>query len=179
MIASPSSPQSLEYLSRFVRPWRVLRCQTGKEFDVEKHLSLRGIEPYLPTYKALKRFPDRRPVPIVKPLFFGYIFATYHESERHSVLTTPFVIDVLTFGQKQAEMEPEEMERLRAMGSIDSIEPWTKLENGARIRVTSGPLSGAVGRILSRKGGLQVVIEIAMLGRAAKCVVDGWEIERL
>lgn len=159
-------------------PWRVLRVESGREFDIQRHMESRSIEAYLPTYSAMRRFTDRRPVPVTRVLFGGYIFCAIEDVDFQLALQVPRVIGMLRFGGKPAEIELAEMERIRAMASMPQTAPWDGLVTGDRVRLAAGPLRGTYGRVLSRKGQLQVIVEVELLSRWIKITVEGHQIER-
>jgi transcription antitermination factor NusG len=180
--ALPEPTIQPSFIERYSLPWRALRVETGKEFHVGRHLSYRGVEPFLPTYRTLRRFPaeqNKKPEYVVKPLFQSYIFAAWAVSDLRAVLQAPGVIDVLKCDGRMVELEPAEMERLRALGTMVGVEPWQRIVEGARIMVTEGPLRGAIGRLLKRNSTVEVLIEVEVLGRACKVSLEGWQIEEL
>lgn len=157
-------------------PWRVLRVKTGQEFKVERQLAARSITSYLPAFQALRNFSDRRPETISRALFPGYLFVSFERQQSTDLLSTPHVIDVLSFSGKPAQIEADEMDRIQAMSQLAG-EPWQRLTVGNRVRVVSGPLRGAEGRILRHEGKLQMVIEVDILNRAVKVKIDGFALE--
>jgi transcription antitermination factor NusG len=172
-------------VSQFVAPpraqfhsfYHVLRVETGKEFEAKKHLEYRGLEPFLPTYRHTKYFSDRRPVTTDRALFPSYMMVALSPCDVTLAITSPHVYDLLRFGMHEATIDSDEMDRIRVLGEMDGVEPWQLLTAGARVRLVDGPLRGAVGRILERKGQLQMAVEIEMFKQAARVTVDGWTLE--
>jgi transcription antitermination factor NusG len=169
----PSSPTFTDICTP--PPMRVLRVRPGREFYVEQNISHAGIEPFLPTYLSVDKV---KRTTTIRVLFPGYLLAAVPIPENLLVLSLPFVNEFLRFGQKDAVVTPEEVERLRAASSLPGIEPWETIEQGKRVRIASGPLAGASGRLVRRKGQLRVIVAVDVLGGSYSCEVDGWCLER-
>lgn len=179
MQASLVEPTAPIFASTYEYPWRVLRVETGRELDADKHLRLRGIETFLPTFTVTRRIAHNyfKPETVTRSLFPGYVMFAALPSRTNLAVTSPHVYEVLRFGREDAQVSESEMQRLSAL-TQEQAEPWERLETGQRIRVISGPLSGTEGRVLSRKGHLQIVVEIQMLARWIKVAVDGFSVEK-
>lgn len=173
MLAFPVSPQAIEYSRRYVSNWQVARVQTGREFIAQEHLRQRGVELIIPTHSVLQRFPDRKPITIQKPLFGGYGMLSISIYQRHDVLTAPWIIDIL-----KHELPDEDMERIRNLSLIPSAEPWNEIAIGKRVRVAGGPLTGAEGILVRKKGHSRFVLRVEQMAGSVSVEIDGWDVEK-
>jgi transcription antitermination factor NusG len=158
-----------------LRPWYVLRVQTGREINVLHQLEKRRIEAYVPQYTELKRASHRRPEPIIRPLFPGYVLARFRFERRMDALQNPGVIGFVAFGDQPAAVEHSEIESIRQMVASGLAKPFDqrlKFAKGQKVRVTSGPLTGARGTLVKIKHQFRVVVMVDMLGRGVSAEVD-------
>ena len=163
--------------SRDDQPHRVLRVETGREFEAKRNLEYRGVDVYLPTYQYYRR-QDRHYLAL--PLFPGYLFSPLADTQRRRAIDTFRVIDILRVDREHdALVEPAEIARLRAIEGMRQAEPWERIPVGAAIRIVEGPLTGTHGKLAGRTSAEQIVISFSMLGRMVSLKVPGWWIEVL
>src|ERR1700721_2399692 len=62
--------------------------------SVVKHLEIRGIESFLPTYETIRLWKNRQRKTIVLPLFPTYLFARIGSEERTKGLLAPGVMGI-------------------------------------------------------------------------------------
>lgn len=179
LAAIPAPEATVHFFERHSLPCRVVRVETGLEFEAQRHLLSRGVKTFCPTYKFTQRFSDRKPVVVLKALFGGYIFGAFAAPDRDLVVSAPKVMDILrTDGREDAVIDELEMQRLRAMSDLAGTEPWERLVEGQNIRVCSGPLAGTYGKLLKRAGETSLIVEVSMLNRFVRTKIDGWSIEK-
>lgn len=160
--------------------WNVLRVETGRELMVEKHLNWRSITCLVPTYQKLQRFSGRAPEAVPRALLPGYALISMTAPEQKSLaLTVPGAIDILAFSGKLAVVEQEEVERIQAMGTQVTAEPWQKIPVGATVRIVDGPLRGSIGTLVKHHNSWRFIVSILLLGRSISVHVDGWTVEGL
>src|SRR3974390_385937 len=93
-------------------PWYALQTRARHEKAVASYLRLQGIEEFLPLYKSRREWSDRVRV-VELPLFGGYIFCRLDPKSIVSVLNTPGVIHVLSYGTEPAAVPDGEIEAIR------------------------------------------------------------------
>ena len=81
------------------RDWHIAITRSRYEKKCEGNLKLNGFETFLPTQKVLTQWSDRKKW-IEKPLFPGYIFIKYHDSERFKVLYNEGIAKIVQFEKK-------------------------------------------------------------------------------
>jgi len=142
------------------------------EKRVAEQLAIRGVEHFLPLYKSVRRWKDRR-VSLELPLFPGYVFVRMALRERLRVLQLPSVVRLVGFGGLPLALPDEEVEILRSgLSHGRKAEPHPYLSVGRRVRLTGGPFAGLAGTLLRRKNGTRFVISFELIQRSIAVEVD-------
>ena len=153
-------------------PWYALHTCPNHEKTASMILRAKGYEPYLPTYKARRRWSDRI-VETLPPLFPGYLFCRFNARLRSPIITTPGVVSVLGFGSEPApipEVEIAAIETVLRSGLLAERYPF--LHTGQRVRITHGSLEGLEGLLLKKKSDW-LVVSVTMLQRSLSVEIDG------
>jgi transcription antitermination factor NusG len=159
--------------------WCAVHTRYQHESSVHALLSLKGFETFLPTYKKLRRWKDRRKE-IAAALFPGYVFVANAHNERLRVVSTPGVCALVSIAGTPAVISTQEIESIRrAIAGPYLIEPHEYLNEGDHVRITRGPLTGIEGILVRKKGSCRLVVSVEMLGRAAAMEIDGTSIEQI
>jgi len=162
----------------FDRPeWYAVYTNARHEKRVTEYLSGRSVQCYLPSYKSVRRWQDRRKE-IELPLFPGYVFVRIAYRSRLQVLTAPGVVQIVSFDGKPAPIREAEIETLRqGLSHTAGFEPHPYLKVGKRVRVRNGPLSGMEGILVRRKDGFRLVLSIELIMRSVATEVDEADVE--
>jgi transcription antitermination factor NusG len=153
-------------------PWYAIRVKSKFESVTSVALTGKGYDPFLPVYRARRRWSDR-----VKqmdlPLFPGYVFCRFNVGTRLPVLTTPGVISVVGYGRNPVPIEEPEIAAIRAIiaSGLPAI-PWPYLRTGNRVLIECGPLTGIEGIVLSLKNECRLVVSVTMLQRSVSVEID-------
>jgi transcription antitermination factor NusG len=146
--------------------WFALTVKHQHERSVEGALSHGGVEPFLPLYRARRRWSDRSKE-LEAPLFPGYVFARFASGDRVRVLRVPGVGRIVGFGGLPVPVQPQEIDSIRAaLASKLPIGPWPYPKVGQRVRIDCGPLQGVEGTLLEQKDSLRLVVSIELLQRS-------------
>lgn len=157
--------------------WYAAYTNARHEKRVIEFLSGRLVECYLPSYRSVRRWKDRR-TEIELPLFPGYVFVRIAYRSRLLVLTAPGVAQIVSFDGKPAPILESEIEALRqGLSKTSRFEPHPYLKVGRRVRVKSGPLSGMEGILLRRKDGFRLVLSIELIMRSVAIEVDEADVD--
>lgn len=152
--------------------WYAVYTCANHEKRVAAQLGEREVEHFLPLYRSVRRWKDRR-VELELPLFPGYVFARVAFRERLRVLQIPSVAQVVGFGGRPAALPDEQIEALRTgLGNSLAAEPHPYLTAGRRVRVLRGPLAGLEGAVVRRKKRVRFVISVDLIQRAVAVEVD-------
>jgi transcription antitermination factor NusG len=161
-------------------PWCALYTRHQHESTVARILTTKGVEVFLPTYKTVHRWKDRRKQ-LELPLFPGYVFFAYQTERRIQILSTPGVHTILTTGENVPAVIPDEeiLTIRRAVESTLRVTPHPYLKGGDVVRIKSGPLEGLEGVVSRSKDAFRVVLSVEMLGKAAAVEIDAGSVERI
>jgi len=170
--ALPKMPA--EYLE-----WRWYAAYTNPRHEkrVAQQMERNRIDYFLPLYKSIRRWKDRRKE-LDLPLFPGYVFVHMALKDRLHVLQLPGVVHFVSFDGKPAPLPNSEIEALRnGLTSKTFAEPHPYLKVGRRVRVHSGPMAGLEGVLVRRKDKFRVVLSIHLIQRSVAVEVDQTEVE--
>jgi len=158
--------------------WHALHTKHQHEKNVTDILAEKGFEVFCPTYAEIHRWKDRRKE-VTIPLFSGYLFFADGLHRRIDLLSTPGVCAIVSFGNTPAVVPEEEINAIRlAAASSQRVEPHPFLQEGQKVRVKSGPLSGIEGILQRRKDTFRLVLSVQLLGRSVAVQVEQCDIER-
>lgn len=159
--------------------WYAAYTSANHEKRVAKQLEERAVEHFLPLYRSVRRWSDRR-VQIDLPLFPGYVFVRMALRDRLHVLQIPSVVRLVGFNGPPTALPDEEMDTLRSgLSQRLRAEPHPFLTVGRRVRITSGPLKGAQGILVRRKNTYRVVLSLDLIARSVAVEVEAEDIERI
>lgn len=153
-------------------PWYAIRVRSKYEGMVSTGLSGKGYVPFLPLYRARRRWSDR-----IKemdlPLFPGYVFCQFNADTRLPILTTPGVVSVVGYGREPVPVDAAEIATIRAIiaSGLAAI-PWPYLRTGSRVLIEEGPLAGIEGIVSSTKKEWRLVVSVTMLQRSVAVEID-------
>lgn len=157
---------------RLPLPWYVLQCWARKESAIATQLESQGFECFLPKYKSLRIWSDRKKE-VLQPLFPGYVFCRFDYPQRRPIVVTPGVLQIVGYGRIPTPVADHEIEALQAAVAADvPSQPWPYLEVGERVRIHTGKLSGIEGILTNLKGNHRVVLSVTLLQRSVALEVD-------
>lgn len=154
--------------SRSPGGWFVVWTESRAEKKVESRISALGMEPWLPTVTERHRWSDRWR-DVETPLFPGYLFAR-PAAEWQAALRTPGVLTVVKSGGKPAVLSADFIRELReaitrAGNAMEPLPVTARFELGDEVIVQDGPLCGVRGVVREVRGGRQLIIWVAAIGR--------------
>jgi transcription elongation factor/antiterminator RfaH len=168
LISGAYSPQSAT--NGF--PWYALQCWQRKENLIVAHLEGQGFECFLPKYKSIREWSDRKKE-VEQPLFPGYLFCRFDYTKRRPVVTTPGVLQVVGCGRTAVPIENDEIEAIQvAVASGIKSQRWPYLEVGEKVKIHTGKLNGLKGILVNFKGNHRVVLSVTLLQRSVALEVD-------
>jgi len=144
---------------------------------VSRHLAHQGLNYFLPTYRSVRRWKDRRKE-LDMALFPGYVFVNLSLRNRMGVLRAPGFLRFVTFQGQPAAVPDSEIRALEsAMSAGLRPQPHPYLRQGKRVRVKNGPLANAEGVMIRRKDGFRLVISLDLFMRSVMLEVDEVDVE--
>ncbi|MFZ0317843.1 MAG: UpxY family transcription antiterminator [Candidatus Sulfotelmatobacter sp.] len=157
--------------------WYALYTCPRHEKCVAQQIEQRSIACFLPLYRSVRRWKDRRKE-LELALFPGYVFVRLALKDRLRVLQLPSAVRLVSFNGQPATLPEAEIENLQQRLSRGvSIEPHPYLSVGRRVRVCAGPMQGLEGIIVRRKDRCRVVFSLDLIMRAVSVEVDESDVE--
>ena len=157
--------------------WYAAYVCVRHEKVVAAELHARAVEHFLPLYKSVRRWKDRR-ISLESPLFPGYVFVRVALRERLRILQIPSVVRLVGFNGLPAALPDEEIEILRTgLGQSLRVQPHPFLQIGRRVRIVCGPFAGLEGVLKRRKSALRVVVSLEQIQRSVAVDVEVVDIQ--
>ena len=152
--------------------WFAIRVKSRCEKVVATMAQSRGFEEFLPVYHCRNRWSDR--VKSVElPLFPGYLFCRLNPERRLPLLTIPGVLHLVGTGKIPVPVEDTEITAIQsAVRSGLSVEPWSFLAVGQRVRLEDGPLVGLEGILIEDDQEQRIVVSVTLLGRSVAVAIE-------
>lgn len=160
-----------------VERWYAISVRPRHEMLVTRHFKYEGLNCFLPVYRSVRRWKDRRKE-LDMALFPGYVFVNLSLPDRLGVLRAPGVLRFVTFQGQPAAVPDSEIRALASSMSAGlSPQPHPYLYQGRRVRVKRGPLVGAEGILIRRKERFRLVLSIDLILRSVVLEVDEADVE--
>ena len=156
--------------------WYAVYTRSRHEHSVAMQLDARGVEFFLPECKVTRHWHDRT-VRTNLPLFPSYVFVRIAFRECRRVLLVPGIVHVVGIKGQPTPLPIEEIETLRRGLSSLPAEPHPFLNEGTRVRIISGPLTGAQGIVLRRKQPYRLVLSIDLIQSSICVELEGDAVE--
>ncbi len=147
------------------RAWWVAHTRPRQEKALVTDLAKLGIQSYLPLYDRVSR--SRRSGRTSRssvPVFSSYVFVLATPDDRHRVLRTQRVAQLLVVSD-QARLVHELVQVQRVLANPIAFRVHRGLKVGSWARVTSGPLAGTEGVVEKRLSGVRLALNVEMLGQ--------------
>ncbi len=161
------------------RNWYAVFTVPQNEKSVARHLELRDVEHFLPTYEEVRVWKNKQRVKLVLPLFPTYVFARISGSERTKVLGSPGVLRIVGSSREPIPLPDEEIEFLRSDLCRTKSEPYRELIVGQKVRVRSGLMRGVEGTLVRKNNGSRFVISLELINLHAAIELSAQELEPL
>ena len=164
--------ESQEIVDQVPGKWFAVRVKPQAERTVSAMARYKGIEEFLPLYKARRRWSDRFKW-IELPLFPGYVFCRLAGESRLPILTIPGVLHFVGVGKIPVPIDDAEIAAIQASTQSGLVaEPWPFLNVGERVRIQEGPLSGVEGILLEVKNKQRVIVSVSLLKRSMAIEIE-------
>jgi transcription antitermination factor NusG len=161
--------------------WYAVRTRSNFEKRVSTNLVEKGIESYLPVFREIHQWKDRRKI-VEVPVFPGYLFTRMDDSlpTRHAVLRTDGAVSILGQGEKIEAVPDQQIESLRLLlGSNPRCLAHPLVREGAWVRVKRGSLKNLEGLLVRVKNQTRLVLSINLLSQSVSAEVDAGDVEYL
>src|ERR1700728_728379 len=157
--------------------WYALYTCARHEKQVARQIEQRHISCFLPLYRSVRRWKDRRKE-LELALFPGYVFVRIALEDRLRVLQLASVVRFVSFNGRPLPLPQGEMDTLmNGLRSGVRAEPHPYLTVGRRVSVKHGPLAGSQGILVRRKDKFRVVLSLELIMRSVAVEVDEADVE--
>jgi transcription antitermination factor NusG len=157
--------------------WYAVYTVSRHEKVVARQMNGNGLDHFLPLYKSVRRWKDRRKE-LELPLFPGYVFVRIAFQDRLRVQKLTGVLQIVSFNGKPASLPENEIDALRnGLARNAWLEPHPYLKVGRRVRVRNGPMAGVDGILVRRKDKFRLVLSVDLIRQAVALEVDGADVE--
>jgi transcription antitermination factor NusG len=151
--------------------WFALTVAPRKEKITAQTLRGAGLEDFLPLYTSPRTWSDRIKK-LENPLFPGYVFCRFDLRMRQTVLKTPGVVSIVSFGKIPEPVDEAEIAALQSVcRSGLAATPWPTPQVGSKVRLHEGPLKGLEGTLVQDKK-TRLILSLTLLQRAVAVEID-------
>ncbi len=155
--------------------WHVAHTRPRCEKKLVKYCEREELSVTLPCYRRVHKYRGKTVV-FHKPLFPNYVFLRLADSERQKVYQSDYVANLLTVTDQ--ELFARQLEDiLAALETELEVRLAPEIQEGARVKIRSGPLRGLEGLVEKRTGVVTVFLRLEFIGQAAAVKVDASDVE--
>lgn len=159
------------------RQWYAVFTIPQNEKSAARHLGMRDIESFLPTYNSLRVWKNRQRVNLCLPLFPSYLFVRIGKPQRSAVLASPGVLRIVGNSREPLPIPETTIEFLRSDLCRQKIEPYRELVVGQKVRIRNGAMSGLQGVLVRKNNNLRFVLTIDLINQHAAVEVGAENLE--
>jgi len=159
------------------RKWYAVYTLPQNERSVARHLDIRQIESFLPTYEQIHIWKNRQRVKVVLPLFPSYLFVRMCARDRLKVLQSPGALRIVGSSSASHPIPDNEIDFLRSDFCNRRLEPYRELVVGKRVRIKYGPMQGVCGVLVQKRNNLRFVLTLELINQHAAIEVAADELE--
>jgi transcription antitermination factor NusG len=161
--------------------WFAVWTRSRQEKVAAAMLGTLGVQHFLPLRPEVRQWSDRKQTVHI-PLFSGYLFVRMNPTwdSRLQVLKTPGIAGFVGNNTGPLPIPDQQIEDIRTVLArrIDcAVLPL--LEEGDRVRVVRGPLTGVEGRLLQGNSISRLLISIEMINKTLAVSVSRQDVELL
>jgi len=153
--------------------WFAAYTRSRAEKAVARELEKQQINYYLPLYKTIRQWSDRKKK-VEEPLIRSYIFVHITHKEYRRVLETSGVVNIVHFSGQPVPIPDWQIDNLKILlGAEIPIDHETReFTAGEEVCITRGQLTGLRGTVIYVKGKHKLVISINALNYNVTVDID-------
>jgi transcription antitermination factor NusG len=142
-----------------------------------KHLGIREIDSFCPTYETVRVWKNRQRAKLVLPLFPGYLFVRICLTQWRDVLGSPGVLKIVGRKREYSVIADGEISWLQSRACKQGIEPFRDLVIGERVRIKRGVLQGVQGTLVQKGDSKRFVLTLELINQHAAIQVNAEDLE--
>jgi transcriptional antiterminator RfaH len=159
------------------RQWYAVFTVPQNEKSAARHLDLRDIESFLPTYNSVRIWKNRQRVNLSLPLFPSYLFVRIGKRERAAVLASPGVLRIVGNSREPLPIPDTTIRFLRSGLGAQKIEPYRELVVGQKVRIRDGAMQGLQGVLIRKNRNFRFVLTIDLINQHAAVEIGAENLE--
>ncbi|MGC1462834.1 MAG: UpxY family transcription antiterminator [Terracidiphilus sp.] len=159
--------------------WYAVFTLPQNEKSAIRHLALRDVESFLPTYETVRVWKNRQRVRTVLPLFPSYLFVHIESHQRTRVLESPGVVNIVGNSREHVPVPDATIELLRSGVQGKNMEPYRELVVGKKVRIKNGSMEGVQGVLVRKGNSMRFVLAIEMINQHAAIEVEAEDLEEI
>jgi transcription antitermination factor NusG len=151
-------------IDKKVKRWYAVYTRSRAEKKVAAELAENSIEVYLPLYRTIRQWSDRKKK-VDFPLIRGYLFVHIKGREYFEVLKIEGVVSFVKFLGKPTSIPAWQIQNLRILlGSGEQFElAVAGFNKGDFVEITAGVLKGLKGKIVNLRRKKKLLISLDAL----------------
>ncbi|HBS84983.1 MAG: hypothetical protein A2W91_07090 [Bacteroidetes bacterium GWF2_38_335] len=155
------------------KKWFALYTRPRFEKKAFDDLVKNGFEAYLPLYKTLRVWSDRKKM-VEAPLFSSYCFVRIDPKFYLEPLKAYGVVKYVWFDGKPVPVPEKEIDSVKILcGSMLPLEYASlDLEPGQKIRINHGVLKGLEGEYIEKAGKNKILVRVNSISHALMVTID-------
>ncbi len=157
--------------------WYAVVTVPQNEKSAVRHLQLREIESFLPTYEAVRLWKNRQRVKLELPLFPSYLFVRIDRRQKSRVLASPGVVRIVGTTREMTAVPDAAIDFLRSELCGRRVEPFRELVVGQKVRIKTGSMEGLEGVLVRKNHNLRFVLTIGLINQHASVEIDAAYLE--
>jgi transcriptional antiterminator RfaH len=167
-------------IDKKVQKWYAIYVRSRAEKRVAAELEENGIEAYLPLYKTLRQWSDRKKK-VQIPLIRGYLFVHIKGREYFEVLKVGGVVSYVKFQGRPTSIPDWQIQNLRILlGSGEDFEfDVSDFGEGDFVHITAGVLKGLKGQIVKVRRKKKLLISLDALDYSFTVDIHPAMVERM
>jgi len=171
-------PTSASQIALVPGHWYAVYTKSNYEKKVASQLQHKGITNYLPLWREVHSWTDRKKI-VEVPLFRGYVFARFADSGRNrlTILQTPGVARIVGIGDIEPIPDAEITAIQQLLTSRVQCAPHPFLCEGDWVRVTKGPLQGLEGLFLRQKSPTRLLISVSLISQSVAAEIEAGDVK--
>lgn len=153
--------------------WFALYTRPRFEKKAHEDLIKKGFVSFLPTYKTLRQWSDRKKM-VELPLFSSYCFININPQNYHEPLKANGIIKYVWFNNKPVAIPDKEIESIKILcGSQFPLElAPIDFKNGQKVVISHGTLCGIEGEYIRNSGKRKILVRINSINQGVIVNID-------
>ena len=172
----------MEPINALPQNWYAVHTKSRHEFQVVERLKQKGINAFLPSVERLRKWKDRKKI-IEFPLFPGYLFVNISKDLQSilSVLKVTGVVRLLCTLPGEPDPIPDEqiVSLQKLIENKEALDHYPYLNEGQRVRIIKGPLSGVEGILVEKLDRHLLVLSVDVLRQGVALTINASDVEKI